>query len=100
LPWLGKTVQDSLRRYLILGRTLYLASQIFTAFISCAVVVAYFFSPIFLIVKLAKSKRFGRVKKIIIFVLIVGVFYLVTTRLLIFVGNEIDKSINNAHGIY
>jgi len=56
------------------------------------ITLAYFSIPIFLIMKLAKFKSLGEVKKIIISVLIIVVFFLVTTGLLIFVGNEIDKS--------
>ena len=78
-----------------MGRTLYLLSQRFTELIFGVIAIVYFFSPIFLIVKLAKSKRIGRVKKIIFFVLIVVVFLFVTKRLLIFIGNEIDNSMIN-----
>ena len=78
-----------------MGITLYLLSQRFTELMFGVIAIAYFFSPIFLIVKLAKSKRIGRVKKIIFSVLIVVVFLLITNKLLIFIGNEVDNNMIN-----
>ena len=63
--------------------------MIFKAVIFSVIVLTYFSLPIFLIIKLAKFRSLGRVKKEIIIFLIVVVFYFVTTELLNLIGDNI-----------
>lgn len=78
-----------------MGIDLYLLSQRLTQLTFGLIAIAYIFSPLFLIKYISKSKKIGRVKKIILSFLIVIVFLLVTNKLLSFIGNEINNSMIN-----
>lgn len=59
------------------------------------IVFTYFVFPLLSIVILAKSKRIGTVKKILLSILIVVVFFMITEGLLVYGENYINQHMSD-----